>query len=194
MSTSPFALHITWTTYGTWLPGDKRGYVSNTHLPGGGIIPKKNIYGTEYDRNDPHTRRIAYSEQQFPTVWLTKKQALVVAKRLIEACVERQWWIAQAAIMSNHVHVVLMQCPQDGPAVRRILKGTTQAALSELAGKSIRTWTTRGSDRYKFDQRAIDNAIEYVRRQEHMLVGIENMKIFIPGDGSEVTGAYGLNP
>jgi hypothetical protein len=29
----PFALHITWTCYGTWLPGDQRGHVSNVLLP-----------------------------------------------------------------------------------------------------------------------------------------------------------------
>ena len=37
-----FALHITWTTYGSRLPGDERGYVSNTYLPSEGYQPKQN--------------------------------------------------------------------------------------------------------------------------------------------------------
>jgi len=182
MSDKPFALHITWTTYGTWLPGDKRGYVSPTRLPTGGALPKKNIYGTDYTRNDPYTKHIADSQQKYDTVLLTLDLANVVAAQLIASCEERHWHIAQAAIMTNHVHVVVMLCPEDGSAVRRILKGVSQAALSKHTGKNQRWWTTRGSNRYKYDQEAIDNAVHYDQRQEGMLVGIENMKIFVPGE------------
>ncbi len=182
MSDKPFALHITFTTYGTWLPGDKRGYVSTTRLPEGGTLPKKNLYGTDYTRNDPYTKQVACAQQKYDTVWLNLDHAKVIAHELVAACQQRDWFIAQAAIMSNHVHVVVMQCPQDGPAVRRILKGVTQAELSKHTGHPQRWFTKGGSNRYKFDQQAIDNAIVYVRNQERMLVGIENMKIFIPGE------------
>ena len=40
-SERPFVLHITWTCYGNWLPGDRRGYVSNTLRPEGGFRPKE---------------------------------------------------------------------------------------------------------------------------------------------------------
>ena len=42
---------LTWTTYGTWLPGDQRGFVSN--VPNGsGPEVRHNIPGTPYDADD----------------------------------------------------------------------------------------------------------------------------------------------
>ena len=75
MTERPFAIHITWTCYGTWLPGDARGYVSNTRSPEGGFEPKQNTPGTPYTRDDPLTRNLARQEQSHPTVWLTTEQA-----------------------------------------------------------------------------------------------------------------------
>jgi hypothetical protein len=40
-----FALLLTWTCYGTWLPGDARGYVSNTRSNHGGFEPLQNAPG-----------------------------------------------------------------------------------------------------------------------------------------------------
>jgi REP element-mobilizing transposase RayT len=180
MSDCPFAIHVTWTTYGTWLPGDARGYVSPTRQHEADTVPKQNLYGTPYAKNDSYTRQIAYAEQKFPTVYLNEKQALVVAQQLVDATESRHWLISQAAIMKNHTHVMMMQCPEDGSAVRRILKGTTQAALSKQAGTPNRWWTQGGSNRYKYDQLAIDNANRYIKNQDGILVGIENGLIYIP--------------
>ena len=65
----------------------------------------------------------------------------------------------------------------DGPAVRGVLKGNTQAALSEQAGHPARWFTAGCSDRYKNDQPAIDAAVQYVADQEGMLA---DMQVFIP--------------
>ena len=85
MTNQPFAIHITWTTYGTWLPGDPRGYVSNTRSPRGGFIPKQNTPGTPLTADDPFTRARAAEAQLYPTVWLTREQATCVATGLIAA-------------------------------------------------------------------------------------------------------------
>jgi REP element-mobilizing transposase RayT len=182
MNDKPFAIHVTWTTYGTWLPGDPRGYVSVTLRPDGTTLKKENQYGTPYTKDDAFTRRIAIDEQEFETVWLNAQQARVVAHSLVEACRERGWWIGQAAVMCNHIHVVVLECPPDGPAVRRILKGVTQSKLSKHHGSPKRWYTRGGSNRHKYDQQAIDNALNYVKRQEGMLAGIENMVVYVPGE------------
>src|SRR6266852_1278521 len=117
MNDRPFALHITWTCYGTWLPGDRRGHVSNVLLPEGGFRPKENVPGTPYSRGDKFTHQRARALQKEPTVYLTAEQALVVAVSLNQAAQARGWRILRGAVMANHIHVVLMDCPNDGPAV-----------------------------------------------------------------------------
>jgi REP element-mobilizing transposase RayT len=194
----PFALHITWTCYATRLPGDERGYVSNTLLPGGGYVPKQNTPGTPCTADDAYTRERARSLQKSPTVFLTPDQALVAAQALVKAAKTRSWRIVRGALMCNHVHVVVMDCPDDGPAVRRILKGNSHAALSEHeraaaitpeqraagftpAGQGHRWWTAGGSDRYKHDWAAIETAVNYVADQPGMLVEIIDMEVRVVG-------------
>jgi len=172
-----FALLITWTCYGTWLPGDARGYVSNTLLPEGGFEPKQNIPGTLYTENDLYTHARARRLQKEPSVWLTVEQARVAAEALVAAARKCAWQIPRAAIIANHTHVIVMDCPDDGPGVRRVLKGTSQAALSEHAGHPGRWWTAGGSDRYKHGATAIEAALQYVANQEGKLAEIVNTQV-----------------
>jgi len=188
MTSQPFALLITWTCYGTWLPGEARGYVSNTLKENWQYDPKRNAPGTPHTKDDPETYQRAKSLQKQPTVWLTHEQAVIVAEALIQAARKRGWHIARAAIMRNHVHVVIRDCPNDGSAVRRILKGTTQAALSDHAGQSRTWWTTGGSDRYKNDEQAVINAVNYVAKQEYVLVHIVDMVVRMPEEIGQSRG------
>jgi REP element-mobilizing transposase RayT len=188
MTSQPFALLITWTCYGTWLPGDPRGYVSNTLKENWQYDPKQNTPDTPHTKDDPETYRRAKSLQKQPAVWLTKEQAVIVAQTMIDAAKKRGWHIARAAIMRNHVHVVIWDCPNDGSAVRRILKGTTQAALSDHAGTPRTWWTTGGSDRYKNDEQAVINAVNYVAKQEYVLVEVVDMRI-VQSRGDEPRGS-----
>ena len=182
----PFALLVTWTYYGTWLPGDRRGYVSNTRRPSGGFDRKVNTPGVEYTRDNPTTRRLTLATQARPTVLLTVHLAGVAADALAQAVVARGWHIRRAAVMSNHVHVLLNACPDDGEAVRRVLKGVSQAALSAAVGRPTRWWTAGGSDRYKHDDRAIAAADRYVAAQRGMLAGVFANLPFGVEDGARV--------
>jgi len=183
-SERPFALHITWTCYGTWLPGDRRGHVSDVLLPQGGSLTKQNVPGTPYRQGDDFTRRRARRLQKGETVSLTADQALVVADSLCRAARARGWRIVRAAVMANHVHVLLTDCPNDGPAVRRILKGTSQAALNDHVGHNQRWWTAGGSDRYKNDWPTIEAAVQYVENQSGKLALIIDGRAagFIPAE------------
>jgi REP element-mobilizing transposase RayT len=177
----PFAWLITWTCYGTWLPGDQRGYVSNTLLPEGGSLPRENRFGTPYTREDAYTRERARSLLKHDPVYLTELEAFVAAEAITRAARSRGWRIPRAAFMANHVHVVVQDSPDDGPTVRRVLKGTSQAALKRLTGRSQRWWTQGGSDRSKRDGPAIEAAIRYVERQSRKLVEIVEMEVRCDG-------------
>ncbi|VTU02288.1 hypothetical protein : Marine sediment metagenome DNA, contig: S01H4_S10653 (Fragment) OS=marine sediment metagenome GN=S01H4_46183 PE=4 SV=1 [Gemmataceae bacterium] len=184
MTERPFAIHITWTTYGTWLPGDPRGYVSNTRKPDGTFERKHNTPGTPCDAADAETYENARRAQAHETVWLTREQAAVVARNLARAATDkdRGWHILRAAVMANHAHVVVTGCPNDGPAVRRVLKGVTQAALSRHHGSPRRWWTEGGSDRYKHGDRAVEAAVEYDAHQHGILAGVDAMRVFVVED------------
>ncbi len=173
-----FGWLVTWTTYGSRLPGDERGYVSNTYIPGMGYVRKQNIPGTPFTANDQATRDRARRLQEWETVYLSDMDALVVAESLVEAAAKRGWRIPRAAVMANHVHAVVLGCPADGPAVRRVLKGNAYAALTDHCGQPLRWWTTGGSDRLKRGQAAIDAAIDYVAQQEYKLAEVIDMKVF----------------
>ncbi|MSR59099.1 MAG: hypothetical protein EXS05_15885 [Planctomycetaceae bacterium] len=173
----PFALFITWTCYGTWLPGDERGYVAHTLLQPHGFLPRQNTPGTPYAKDNAYTRQIAKALQKGETVNLTFDQAMCVARSLVDSAVKRQWRILRAAIMANHVHLVVIDCPDDGPGVRRVFKGGSQAVLTDELGISRRWWTTGGSDRYLHKDEAIEGAIKYVAEQEYKLVEIIDMQI-----------------
>src|SRR5438094_3972128 len=145
----------------------------------------KNAPGTPYADSDSYTHGRARSSQSHPTVWLTHEQAVCVALTLVRLAAERGWRVLRAAVMSNHTHVVITDCPDDGPAVRRVLKGVTQVALSAQLGRHWRWWTEGGSDRYKHDHRAIEAAVNYVAGQPGMLAGVADMRAFaVPEDGA----------
>ena len=110
-------------------------------------------------------------------MYLTAAEALVVAESLVETARRYSWRILRAAVMANHVHVVIADCPDDGPAVRRVLKGNTQARLSKHHGSPRVWWTEGGSDRYKHGQQPIETAVQYVADQEYKLAEIADMQI-----------------
>ena len=178
--TDPVAMFITWTTYGTWLPGDERGHVSNVITPQS-FVRKQNRPGTAYAKGNPSTRDRAAELQKWPTVWLTELDAIVVANSLVNVAVEGKWMILRAAVMANHVHVVVTDCPLDGPVVRRILKGKVQAKLSEAVGTNRRWWTAGGSDRTRRGERSIDATVEYVANQQGKLAEVIENAVVVTG-------------
>lgn len=176
---APFALLITWTCYGNWLPGDKRGYVSATRLAGGGWLPRENVPGTPYAQDDALTRHLSRMRLDQQPVRLSQAEALAAARSLVAAARNRSWRILRAALMANHVHVVITDCPDNERAVRRILKGTSQAKLSDHVAENRCWWTEGGSGRYLHADDAITGAIRYVAEQEHKLVEIIDMQVVL---------------
>jgi len=90
MNDELFAMFFTWTTYGTWLPGDERGHVSNRLRPDGQFEQKQNRPGTPYATGDAYTRKRARELQSWSTVWLNEPDAIVVAKSLVELSQKRE--------------------------------------------------------------------------------------------------------
>src|SRR5947208_16332563 len=105
---------LTWTTYGTWLPGDVRGFVSGVRTETG-ETQIHNQPGTPVDADIPSLYRHAHSIMKQPEVRLTAAQAQAVIGQFRETATHCGWVLHAAAVMGNHVHLVV-EAADDVPA------------------------------------------------------------------------------
>jgi REP element-mobilizing transposase RayT len=158
---------LTWTTYGTWLPGDLRGFVSNVR-DGLGAEVRHNVAGTTYDANMPSLERSARAALKGTPVYLETGQAQVLIKQFRETATYRTWQLLAAAVMANHVHLVVGVVGDSEPSVLLAsFKSYGSRTLSRLWGKpsSGTWWTESGSKRKLPNLDAVHAAIHYVERQ-----------------------------
>src|SRR5262245_56481044 len=60
---------LTWTTYGTWLPGDVRGFVGSV-VDADDRRTIHNVPGTPHDADLPGLRQYALSQLKCDPIWL----------------------------------------------------------------------------------------------------------------------------
>ena len=163
---------LTWTTYGTWLPGDERGFVSNVR-DGDGPEVKHAEPGTPYDAKQRGLAYAAREQMVGDPVWLNREHADALADQFLETARFRGWSIPALAIMANHIHIVVGVPGDPEPeTLLRDFKSYGSQRLNRLAGKpkSGTWWTAGGSRRILRDEEAIRTVIRYVRNQQRPLV------------------------
>jgi hypothetical protein len=94
---------LTWTTYGTWLPGDERGFLGAVRQKSDSTQATHNQPGTEYDRERSRLEGFAKATQKRPTSRLTPDQAAAVCIQIQATAAMRQWKLFAVAVMANHV-------------------------------------------------------------------------------------------
>lgn len=164
---------LTWTTYGTWLPGDDRGFVSPVRANSDERWKRHNEVGTAYSHSMPGLKKAAQSRLKCPPIYLNIEQAQIAFDQFRETAVYRGWQLEAVAIMSNHTHVVVsLVADVDPDVLLRDFKSYTSRALNVRWEKpaSGTWWTESGSKRKKSNHRAVENAIRYVSRQERPLL------------------------
>lgn len=149
----PHAYLLTWTTYGTWLPGDQRGSVDSQH----------NVYGEPYAPTDARRQGANARGLSQAPLRLDEGARQVVRETIVEHCAFRQWELVALNVRSNHVHLVV-RSDQTPAATASRLKARATRVLRErglvAAGRAV--WTERGSGRYLWDEAAIRAAARYV--------------------------------
>jgi REP element-mobilizing transposase RayT len=161
---------LSWTTYGTWLPGDGRGFVSEVRDDAGEKV-LHNLPGTPCDEDVPPLQAYAAAIMTGDAVRLDIAQAQAVADQLRETATHRGWQLLALAVMANHVHVVV-GVPGD-PDPEKLLgdfKAWATRRLNTGWGRRDRWWTQSGSRRKKQSPQAIRSAVLYVRDQPRALV------------------------
>lgn len=163
---------LTWTTYGTWLPGDQRGFVSPVKNEAG-PRKKKNCPQTEYESDAPGLVKSAKALMKGEPVFLTKIHADTIREQFLETADYRNWRLLAAAILRNHIHLVVgVPAEVDAADLLRDFKSYASRRLNKEFGKpkGDRWWTESGSRRILKSEDAVRAAIRYVLEQEHPLL------------------------
>ena len=159
---------LTWTTYGTWLPGDARGSVTSVRH-GDGPRTEHDQPGTAWEGPLPALRLSAAAALKGPPIYLTVEQANILFDQFRETAGYRGWLLCAVAVMANHVHLVVGVPGDPDPAdLMRDFKAYGSRALNRRHGKPQNGawWSGGGGSRRKLpDARAVRAALGYVRRQ-----------------------------
>jgi REP element-mobilizing transposase RayT len=115
----PLAYFLTWPTYGTWLPGDERGWVK---------------YRRGKQKPDPIRKREAAARMTEDACQLDEQQRELVQTTVGEHCKTRGWHLFAVNCRSNHVHVVVA-AKTHRKTVRNELKAWCTRRLKELERK-----------------------------------------------------------
>ena len=151
----PLAIFLTWTTYGTWLPGDDRGWIEYRH---------------GWKLADEARHRYASARMTEDACILTSDQRELVETTVHEHCEIRNWELFAVNCRTNHIHVVVAgnRSPKE---IRGQLKSWCTRRLKEqqrdrgVLPADIRDnwWAERGSARHLNDSNSLEAAIRYVR-------------------------------
>ena len=154
----PLAYFLTWPTYGTWLPGDERGWVKR---------------GRGHQLPDPPLELEARARMAEDACRLDEEQRSLVEATIRDHCQIRGWTLHAVNCRSNHLHVVVTAgihpnqvCEQFKAWASRRLKQFERQRNSEsgpLPGIRERWWAERGSQRYLNDEASLEGAVLYVR-------------------------------
>lgn len=108
MYDDPIGYFLTWVTYGTWLPGDDRGWVE---YRGGWQLP------------DPVRELEAEARMTEDACILTAEQRDTVEAQIAETCAHRGWKLHVVNCRSNHVHAVVTAYGVPPKKIRADLQG-----------------------------------------------------------------------
>lgn len=154
----PLAYLITFRTYGTWLPGDVRGTVDDTH----------NEIDTPMLPPIPGRQREASRRMVAPPMNLDSAQRECVNQAIHGVCEYRGWKLWELSARSNHVHVVVSANSLPEPMMNSWKSWATRRLKEAGLLNSEHVWARHESTRYLWDQASLDGAIRYVRDMQDL--------------------------
>ena len=154
----PISLFITWTTYGSWLPGDSRGWMK---------------WKVGQRQPQPLLEDWCKNQMKERAVLLDAQHRQVVEDVVGKHSDIRGWELHAVSVRSNHVHVVVTVVPKTGnkdyrvaDGVKRIrdeLKANATRVLRRCANPitNEKVWT-RGGDIQFIESDDLEQVVIYV--------------------------------
>lgn len=145
------AYFSTWTTYGSWLPGDERGWFKA---------------GSGFRSPDPIRVWAAAIRMTDESVILKPEQRQIVEQVIADHCGIRGWQLHAVSCRTNHVHVVLTATNRAIQMPREQFKAWTTRRLKESQPARAHWWTERGWDLYIDNETSLQEAVAYVLERQ----------------------------
>ncbi len=149
MPEEPLGYFLTWTTYGTWLPGDERGWVDGR--------AHEMHFAPSFEREEAARKAMTES-----AVVLTRQQRELVEETIKDHCRIRHWELHTVNVRTAHAHVVVSL--PDGPdKALREFKAWATRRLKNGDPEKLHWWTEGGSKRWLWTEVDLEQAVIYVR-------------------------------
>lgn len=142
-----FGYHLTWTTYGTWLQGDKRGYVKNGKILDG----------------DESLFKLCGKLQTDPAFRLRQNEKKIVETAILKEAERIGHSICALVVHSNHVHIAARTCDKSMETVVSMYKSAATRALRR-AGRGGKIWTSGFYKTFCFTPQELAVKIKYIQK------------------------------
>ncbi len=138
---------LTWTTYGTWLQGGKKGFVKDGEVRGENVALKMDC--EEKLKGTP--------------VRLRRKEKEIVREVIVEAARRFKQKILAIAVCSNHVHIVCEYVEVSIGVLVGYYKNAGRKALKKC-GFEGKVWTRGFDKRFCFSEKDLKARVDYVNK------------------------------
>jgi REP element-mobilizing transposase RayT len=154
---TPLGYLITFRAHGTWLHGDERGSIDRFHRTYGTPMLPPSLQRANYERR---------LRKQQPVNLDSRKRASIESG-ILETCTIRNWSLWAFNIRTNHVHTVVSADCKPERILSALKANATRSMREAGCWKSDRSpWVYRGSKRYLWTERQLNDAIEYVMHDQ----------------------------
>ena len=138
---------VTWTTYGSWLQGDRRGFVKKGEIMAGNKkIEKAN-----------------QKSQKSMKIKLNSEQRAIVRQAIINEAKRIGHKIEALSVSTYHVHLVARPFKESIELIVSRYKNISMFALGKQVNNG-RIWTRSFDKRFCFDEDSLNQRIEYVNK------------------------------
>jgi REP element-mobilizing transposase RayT len=145
------AYMLTWTTYGTWLQGDRRGWMKNA-----------TIYSPNHSLEKVNRKRMKAKQ-----VTLTKEQRMWSAQAIVTKAAQLKQKIFALAVCDNHIHLVLQNINLPIGRVVSHYKHAVRLAL-QRKGFNGKLWTGGFDKRYCMNDKELDGKVSYIQTHKNI--------------------------
>jgi REP element-mobilizing transposase RayT len=150
----PLAYFITFSTYGTWLPGSAKGK--------GSVDRNHNEFATPYLAPDADREGCARQTMTQPAYTMTAAERDIVCRAIVELSEERGWQLLAAHVRTNHVHVVVKADRDPGRLMSDLkARASRNLTLAGFGNANRKRWTRHGSTQHLFREEDAEAKIRY---------------------------------